>query len=85
MEFIAELESKIDALVDAYNRLKEQKSGLEAHSGEKDARIQSLEDENRTLKEEMQSLRETAAEQQEKLDSAAQRVQGLIGKLEAVE
>jgi len=83
-DFIAELETKVTALIDEYGRIKKEN---EKQSQELDAlknRIQELEGENGTLKKEMHALKDMSAGQQKKLDTAAQKVKELIVKLEAV-
>lgn len=84
-EFIIQLESKVDALVDRYTRLKEQHAQLSSEIDSKNSRIQELEGENDSLRNELSSMKDMSADQRNKLDTAAERVQALITKLEAVE
>jgi predicted nucleic acid-binding Zn-ribbon protein len=84
-DFIAELEKKVNSLIQGYTDLKKEKEKFSEEISGQNTRIQGLEGENSSLKEGKQELENTAAEQRKKLDTAAQKVKELIAKLEAVE
>ena len=84
-DFVAELERKVDSLIESYGAVKQEKDELVSEIKTKNSRIQELEGEHDTLRKELQSLKDISAGQQNKLDTAAQRVKVLITKLEAVE
>ncbi len=84
-DFIAELERKVDALVEGYTGLKKQNEELVSEIKQKNHRIQELEGEHDTYRKELHSLKDISADQQKKLDTAAKKVKDLITKLEAVE
>lgn len=84
IEFIAELESKVDALIESYNTARKEKEELRAKLDETNGRIGELETRNNELKEEIERLGGASADQQSKLDTAAERIQSIISKLEAV-
>ncbi|MBD3316990.1 MAG: cell division protein ZapB [Chitinivibrionales bacterium] len=84
IEFITELESKIDALIESYNAARRERDELQTRLDEANGRMGELERENQELKGEIERLGGASAEQQNKLDSAAERIQTIISKLEAV-
>lgn len=84
IEFITELETKIDALIESYNAARRERDELQTKLEETSGRIGELERENSELKGEIEKLGGASADQQSKLDAAAERIQTIISKLEAV-
>jgi uncharacterized coiled-coil protein SlyX len=84
-DFIAELDKKVNTLIQGYTNLKKEKEKCSEELRTVTDRIQELEGENGNLKQELQSLKDMSAEQQMKLDSAAGKVKEMIAKLEEVE
>ncbi|MBD3390718.1 MAG: hypothetical protein GF418_01710 [Chitinivibrionales bacterium] len=85
LDFMIELEQKIDALIQGYKNLKQEKENIASEINTKDNKIQELEGENHTLREQLTTLKDTSADRQKKLEAAASRVTDLISKLETVE
>jgi uncharacterized coiled-coil protein SlyX len=85
METIAQLEEKIEALIGSYTTVRKQNGDMSRELGVRDERIRELEEQNAGLQQEILSLRETSSDRQNVLDSAAQRVQNLIEKLESIQ
>jgi len=84
LEFIDELENKIDGLIGALNHEREQVGNIQNEINEKNGRIGELEQENEGLKNELENLRNSSTDTQGKFDSAADRIRNLINKLESV-
>jgi predicted nuclease with TOPRIM domain len=78
------LETKIDALIESYNAARRERDELQTKLEETSGRIGELERENSELKGEIEKLGGASADQQSKLDAAAERIQTIISKLEAV-
>jgi predicted nuclease with TOPRIM domain len=79
------LETKIEGLILKIQAFKQEKNDLELHIEEQKGKIQALESENVQLKEENQQIRNNYENRQKKLDAAANKIQSLLSKLEAVE
>lgn len=82
--FVA-LENKIEGLIAKVQTFKQEKNSFVQHIEEQKGKIQALESENVQLKEEIQHMRNNYEGRQKKLDAAAEKIQGLLSKLEAVE
>lgn len=85
METIAQLEERIEALIGSFTTVRWQNEDMSRELGVRDERIRELEEQNAGLRQEIQSLQETSSDRQNVLDSAAQRVQNLIEKLESIQ
>lgn len=80
VEFLNDLEKKIDQLIEKIADFKDEKSRLEKDLEVKNSKINELEKENSIL---LAKLNECEGQQQ-KLDLASEKIQGIIAKLEAV-
>jgi uncharacterized coiled-coil protein SlyX len=85
METIAQLEEKIEALIGNFSNVRKQNEDMSRELSVRDERIRELEEQNAGLRQEIESLQETSSDRQNVLDSAAQRVQNLIEKLESIQ
>jgi FtsZ-binding cell division protein ZapB len=74
VEFLDELERKVDILIKALAELRRENAALKEEAGKKSSGNSELEKENRSLKKDLQS-------REEKLKAAAERIQGLIAKI----
>jgi uncharacterized coiled-coil protein SlyX len=83
-DFIVELEEKIDAMIALYQQEKKDGDTLREKIKTQNNRISELETQSRNLADEVESLKNGLADRQQKLDLAADRVQGILKKLEAV-
>lgn len=84
LEFIDELENKIDSLIGALNHEREHAGNIQNEINEKNGKISELEQENEGLRNEIEGLKNNSSDVQGKFDSAADRIRNLIGKLESV-
>ncbi len=64
---------------------KDEKTRIQQSLEQSNARIAELESENQNLSSQLESLRADADGNQEKINSAAERIQGLLSKLESVQ
>ncbi len=85
METIAQLEEKIETLIGNFSNVRKQNEDMSRELSVRDERIRELEEQNAGLRQEIESLQETSSDRQNVLDSAAQRVQNLIEKLESIQ
>ena len=84
LEFITELEHKIDYLVGVVTGLKAERDRLAHESDGKNHRISELEAENSTIRTELDTLRADASGKQGAIDTAADRIRSMIARLEGV-
>jgi predicted RNase H-like nuclease (RuvC/YqgF family) len=84
-EIFNELEKKIDVLFAKVQNFKLEKKGLEQKIEEQKGKIGELESENASLKKEIEEIKNTDEIRRRKLDAAAEKIQGLLVKLDAVE
>ena len=85
IEYIDELEQKIDAIIAVVQELKNDKSKLSDQIQEQVAKIESLETENSNLAGQIGTIQGSNDDRQQKIDTAATKIQALLAKLEAVE
>jgi chromosome segregation ATPase len=84
VELLSELETKIDKVLVSVKTVREEKDRIEQECGEQKRKIKELESANQSLKTDLDSLQKSIEEKQNKLDSAAEKIQGLLVKLESV-
>ena len=84
VEFLDELEKKIDILIKALEQLRKENAGLKEEVEKKSGGTSEIEKENRALKKEIGVCKADIQAQQEKLKTAAERIQGLISKIASV-
>jgi predicted nucleic acid-binding Zn-ribbon protein len=84
IEFLSDLENKVDAIISNYEQLKQENSALKGVLDAKTAALTELENENKALKNNLSDLQSDSQRHQEKLRAAAEKVQGLIAKIEGV-
>ncbi len=78
LEFINELENKVDKLIDSLQKARNENKEI-------NSRIQQLEQENSTLKNESESIKDDSLNSRAQLDTVAQKIKEVITKLETVE
>jgi chromosome segregation ATPase len=83
VEFLGELETKIDSILSSVKSLKEENSKLSEENLVQAQKITEIEANNQALKTELESLQQSINEKQNKLDSASEKVQSLLSKLES--
>ncbi|MDD5672974.1 MAG: cell division protein ZapB [Chitinivibrionales bacterium] len=85
LDIFSELEKKVTMLIDVVQTLKNEKKQSGAELEAKTGRIGELEGENRHLKQELEALKNNCDDRQKKIEAAADKIQGLLSKLETVE
>ncbi len=85
IEFLSELETKIDVLIKSLAQSREEVVTISTEFEKAKDRITELELENMELKSESESIRSDVDVKQDKINSAAQRIQDLISKLDTVQ
>jgi FtsZ-binding cell division protein ZapB len=84
LDSLSQLETKIDMLISTITSLREEKKKLSEEAELSSQKIREFESGNKAIVEELESLKNSNEEKQKKLDSAAEKVQGLLAKLESV-
>lgn len=84
LDSLLQLETKIDMLISTITLLREEKKKLSEEGELRSQKIREFESGNKAIVEELESLKNSNEEKQKKLDSAAEKVQGLLAKLESV-
>jgi FtsZ-binding cell division protein ZapB len=84
IESLTDLEKKVDAIIQNIGVLRQENTKLKGELEKKAHCAAEMEKENRALKNEVGTLKTTTGEQHEKLKTAAEKVQGLLAKLETV-
>ena len=84
VEFLDELEKKVDILIDSLADLRKGNAALKEEAKSRSGSASEIEKENRALKKEVDICRADVQAKQEKLKAAAERIQGLIKKIASV-
>jgi chromosome segregation ATPase len=84
LDSLSELENKIDSLISTIGSLREEKSRLSEEIETYKQKIREIETGSAAIVEELETVKKSNEEKQQKLDGAAEKVQGLLAKLESV-
>jgi len=84
LDSLSELENKIDSLISTIGSLREEKSRLSEEIENYKQKIREIETGTAAIVEELETVKKSNEEKQQKLDGAAEKVQGLLAKLESV-
>jgi FtsZ-binding cell division protein ZapB len=84
LEFLTDLEKKVDAIIQNVEMLRQENTKLKGELEKKSLSAAEMEKENRALKTELGTCKTIAQEQHDKLNVAAEKIKGLIAKIEAV-
>jgi FtsZ-binding cell division protein ZapB len=84
IEFLGDLEKKVEAIIAQLGLLRQENVKLKEELEKKTHNAADMEKENRALKNELESLKSGSRDQHDKLKAAAERIKGLIAKIEAV-
>ena len=84
IEFLSDLENKVDAIISNYDQLRQENIAMKGVLDAKTAVLAELEKENQALKKNIGELQSDSQRNQDKLKAAAEKVQGLIAKIESV-
>jgi len=79
IEFLSELENKVGALVDAVNGLKAENERIKA---DLEGNMAGLRGENEELKRQIEELRTASDADRGRISEAAERVRGLLAKID---
>lgn len=85
IEFLNELENKISALITTLDHVRGENIRLKQELEQAHGRIAEIEATNQSLKNEIDNITLDSMGHQEKLTTAAERIQGLLAKLETVQ
>ena len=85
LEILSELETKINSLVDTVTYLKKENEINSEEMRIKDQKLKEFEKERGSVQDTIDSFKKESEVKQKKLDTAADRIRGLISKLDAVE
>jgi chromosome segregation ATPase len=84
IDFLTELEQKIDILLKNLEQLREEKKNLSLELDGRNQRIAQIEEENQSAQSEISSLKSVHAESENKRKAVTEKIQGLLAKIEAV-
>jgi chromosome segregation ATPase len=84
IDFLTELEQKIDILLKNLEQLREEKKNLSLELDNRNQRIAQLEEENLSVQAETSSLKSVNADSENKRKAVMEKIQGLLAKIEAV-
>lgn len=82
VDFLNELENKVNALITTLESMRQENSRLKEEIESNNGRIQGIEEENARLKEELEAQRVDSQGAKEKMNVAAERIQSLLSKLD---
>jgi len=85
IEFLNELENKISALITTLDHVRGENIRLKQELEQAQGKIAEIEATNQSLKNEIDNITLDSMGHQEKLTTAAERIQGLLAKLETVQ
>ena len=85
IEFLSELEDKVSALLSTLERVREENIRLKQELEQANGKNFEIEAANESLKSELDAITVDSLGNQEKLNTAAERIQGLLIKLETVQ
>jgi len=85
IEFLNELENKVSALLTTLEKIREENIRLKQELEQANGKITEIEAANESLKNEIDTVTLDSMGHQEKLTTAAERIQGLLVKLETVQ
>jgi FtsZ-binding cell division protein ZapB len=84
IEFLSDLENKVDSIIKNYEQLRQENSVLKEDVARKAEELAKIEQENGALKQELETAAADYRQAQEKMKAAAGKIQGLIAKIEGV-
>lgn len=85
IEFLTELENKISTLITTLDHVRGENIRLKQELEQAQGKIAEIEATNQSLKNEIDNITLDSMGHQEKLTTAAERIQGLLAKLETVQ
>lgn len=85
IDFLNELEDKVQALITALDNVRKENNQLREELNQNSNKISDMESENDQLKAELEMLKTDSQNQQNKLNITAERIQGILSKLEMVQ
>lgn len=85
IEFLNDLENKIQTLITTLNNVRKENDQLREELNQSSNKVADMESENEQLKAELELIKVDSQSQQDKLNVTAERIQGLLAKLEMVQ
>jgi seryl-tRNA synthetase len=83
IDFLTELEQKVDILIKNHEQLREENGKLKEELSNKGKNTETLAEENQALKTEIETLRSGVAEKENKLNLVADKIRVVMSKIEA--
>ena len=84
IKYLDDLENKVQGLITMLDTVRRENDTLKQELSDNSGRISAFETENNQLKHELDALKEDAGDHQGKLDAVAERIQGILSRLETV-
>lgn len=84
MEFLTDLEKKVDSILQNFELIRQENAQLKGELEKKSGELAKMEEENRELRNNLTTLKTETQLHQDKLKTAAEKIQGLILKIEGV-
>ncbi len=85
IELLSELEDKVSVLLSTLERVREENIRLKQELEQASEKVTEIEAANESLKSELDAITADSLGNEEKLNTAAERIQGLLAKLETVQ
>ena len=82
IDFLNELENKVNALITTLDSMRQENSRLKQDMEQSIGRVLEMEEENGRLKSELDALKTDSQSNQDKMSVAAEKIQGLLAKLD---
>lgn len=84
IKFLDDLENKVQSLITMLDAVRKENDRLKQELADTGSKISTMEIENNQLKQELNSLKSDTIDHKSKLDSVAERIQGILVRLESV-
>ncbi|MCX7727302.1 MAG: cell division protein ZapB [Chitinispirillaceae bacterium] len=84
IKYLDELENRVQTLISVLESVKKENERLKQELMDYNSKISAMENENKQLSYELETLRTSTIESKSKLNSVAERIQGLLARLESV-
>lgn len=84
IKYLDELENKVQSLISALESIKKENEKIKQELIDYNSKISAMENENKQLSQELETLKANSVESKNKLNSVAERIQGLLARLESV-
>jgi FtsZ-binding cell division protein ZapB len=83
MEYLSELEKKVDTVIKNLEQLRQENAGLKESAQNKADELEKSKGENSSLRNELDQVKSATREHQDKLLAATDKIKSLIAKIDA--